>query len=74
MSRRLGHTGKVIVGFTMLKDGTIINVHVHEGCPFDRLNEAAIEAVQRAGKFKPIPDELQISQMDMNVPVVFKQI
>lgn len=70
-SRRLGQTGTVIVAFTLLKDGHIINVRIDSPSSYERLNESALEAVKRVHGFKPIPVELELSQMDIKVPVKF---
>jgi protein TonB len=71
ISRRMGQTGIVIVAFTLLKDGSIMDLHVHKSSRFDRLDASAVEAVRKVGRFNPIPSEVGESQMDINVPVKF---
>lgn len=71
LSRRLGQKGLVIVAFTLLEDGNIINVRIDSPSSFERLNESALEAVKKVGKFRPIPQELGESKMDIKVPVKF---
>lgn len=71
ISRRLGHTGTVVVSFTLQEDGHIIDVRLDTPSPFDRLNESAMEAVKKVQKFKPIPQELGEEEMDIKVPVNF---
>lgn len=71
VSRRLGHTGLVIVAFTLLEDGNIIDVRIDRPSDYERLNDSALEAVKKIGKFKPIPKELGESQMSIRVPVKF---
>jgi periplasmic protein TonB len=70
-SRRLGQTGTVVVSFTLLEDGHIINVRIDTPSRYDRLNESALDAVKKVHVFKPIPKELGESQMDIKVPVKF---
>jgi periplasmic protein TonB len=71
LSRRLGQKGTVIVAFTLLEDGNIVNVRIDTPSNFERLNESALDAVKKVGRFKPIPLELRESKMDIKVPVKF---
>ena len=71
ISRRMGQAGTAVVGFTLLKDGSIIDLHVHKSSKFDRLDASALDAVKKVGRFGPIPNELGESQMDITVPVRF---
>lgn len=71
LSRRLGQTGTVIVAFTLLEDGQITNIRVDRPSVFEKLNEAGVEAVKKVNRFKPIPGELGINQMDLTIPVKF---
>ncbi len=70
-SRRLGHTGTVVVAFTLLPDGHIIDVRLEQPSRYDRLNESALDAVKKVQKFRPIPKELADGKMDIKVPVKF---
>jgi len=74
MSRRLGQTGTVIIAFTLLEDGHIINARVDAPSAFERLNTAALEAVQKVHVFRPIPKELGEDKMDFKVPLKFLTI
>ena len=71
VSRRMGQTGIVIVAFTLLKDGSIMDLHVHKSSQFERLDASAVDAVRKVGRFNPIPHELRESQLDITVPVKF---
>lgn len=71
MSRRLGQEGTVVVAFTLLKDGHIINITIDTPSPFERLNASALEAVKKVKRFLPIPDELGENKMDIKVPIKF---
>lgn len=71
MSKRLGQTGIVVVAFTLLEDGNIVNVRIDKPSPFERLNLAGLEAVKKIERFKPIPKELGAKTMDIKVPVKF---
>lgn len=69
MSKRLGQQGEVVVAFTVLKDGSITNLRVDSASRFDLLNKSAEEAVKKVKKFKPIPKELGLAQMDLRIPI-----
>ena len=71
MSRRLGQEGTVVVAFTLLKDGHIIDIRLDTPSPFERLNASALEAVKKVRRFLPIPDELGEKKMDFKVPIKF---
>ncbi len=74
LSKRLGQTGIVVVAFTLLKDGHIIDVRLVKPSRYERLNFSALEAVKKVEKFKPIPLEIGELKMDIKVPVKFVTI
>lgn len=71
MSRRMGQRGTAIVAFTLLKDGHIINARVLKSSGFARLDEAAKTAVTSVKEFDPIPDEIGLNSIDLEIPVRF---
>lgn len=71
LSKRLGQTGTVVVAFTLLEDGHIIDVRIEEPSRYERLNSSALEAVKKVARFKPIPKELGETRMAIKVPVNF---
>ncbi len=70
ISRRLGHTGTVVVAFTLLEDGHIIDVRVQKPSRYDSLNASALDAVKKVDRFRPVPKEVG-GKMDVMVPVKF---
>lgn len=74
LSKRLGQTGTVVVGFTLLKDGNIVDVRIEKPSKYDRLNDSALEAVTKVKRFKPLPQEVADGRMDITVPVKFLTI
>lgn len=74
MSRRLGQTGTVVVAFTLLQDGHIINVRIDKPSQYERLNSSAMDAVKKVKRFKPLPKEVVEGKMDIKVPVTFLTI
>jgi protein TonB len=71
ISKRLGQTGTVVVAFTLLEDGHIIDVKIDKPSRYDRLNDSALEAVKKVERFRPIPKEVGESKMAIKVPVKF---
>ena len=69
MSKRLGHQGEVVVGFTLLADGSIINVRIDSESRFDALNKSALATVKSVKKFKPIPKDFGVTKMDLKIPI-----
>ncbi len=74
ISRRMGHQGLVIVTFTLLEDGNIINLRIDTPSAYERLNESALDAVRKVGRFKPIPTDSGQTKMDLRIPIEFKLI
>lgn len=71
ISKRLGQTGTVVVAFTLLEDGHIIDVKIDRPSRYERLNDSALEAVKKVERFRPIPKEVGENKMAIKVPVKF---
>lgn len=74
MSRRLGQTGTVVIAFTLLEDGNIVDIRIDKPSQYERLNVSALDAVKKVERFKPIPKEVGEIRMDIKVPVKFVTI
>lgn len=74
MSRRLGQTGTVVIAFTLLEDGNIVDIRIEKPSQYERLNISALDAVKKVERFKPIPKEVGEIRMDIKVPVKFVTI
>lgn len=71
LSKRLGQKGEVVVAFTLLEDGHIVNIRIDNPSRYESLNESALDAVKKVHTFKPIPKELGETRMDIKVPLKF---
>ncbi len=71
LSKRLGQKGEVVVAFTLLEDGHIVNIRIDNPSRYESLNESALNAVKKVHTFKPIPKELGETRMDIKVPLKF---
>lgn len=62
-ARRAGMEGKVVVRFTISREGELISVSVVQPCEYSLLNSDALEWVRRAAPFPPFPPEAEESSM-----------
>ncbi|MGE5085392.1 MAG: energy transducer TonB [Bacillota bacterium] len=69
MSRRLHEAGRVVVQFTVEKNGTIKDVTVKEGTAYLRLNEAARDLIAGVKKYKPLPAELAAGDAKLEISI-----
>jgi protein TonB len=68
-AKRLGQTGTVEVTFTLSGDGHIMDAHVTQGSPYERLNQAALATVMEVRHFRPIPPEIGEDSMTVKIPM-----
>ncbi|MGB7401421.1 MAG: energy transducer TonB [Arcobacter sp.] len=73
-AKRLNQTGKVYLNFTISKNGDIVNIKIMEKSKYKRLNNAAIEIINKIKHFEPIPQELNKSSWNITVPVLYQII
>lgn len=71
LARRLGQEGRVEVGFEVLADGRLRNVRIVASSGHGRLDAAAVETVERLGRFRPLPAEIQRERWPLVVPLDF---
>ncbi len=72
ISKTKGEEGTAIISFRITKDGIINNINVNNSTSFGKLDEAAINAIKKVGKFKDIPSDLDDEYLDISVPINFK--
>lgn len=71
MARRLGQEGTVEVGFVILRDGQLSDVRVVKGSGHAPLDRAAVDTLERLGRFQPIPPELGRESWNLVVPMSY---
>ncbi|WP_295900950.1 energy transducer TonB [uncultured Bdellovibrio sp.] len=71
MAKKMGHTGKVTMRFTLAADGSLQESEVVEKTPYDSLNKAAHELVKGIDKMKPFPQEIQKTSWVITVPIEY---
>jgi TonB family protein len=70
-AKRLRQTGTVIVEFKVSPQGELKDVNVSQASSSEVLNRAALDLVKRASSFKPFPKELQISELQLKLPIEY---
>ncbi len=63
--------GEVIVSFTVSKSGGVSSIRVARGSGSQALDRAALDTVNRAAPFPPIPDAAGRSSWSFNLPIAF---
>ena len=70
-ARRSGRVGTVTVAFVILSDGRITQMRIAKGSGVPSLDSAALDALRRLGRFRPIPSTLGRASLALRVPVRF---
>ena len=70
-ARRRGIEGQVQVGFSVMADGSLQDIHVVKGSGSKVLDKAALEALRKLGRVQPIPAELGLRRWELVVPMAF---
>lgn len=71
MAKKMGHTGKVTMRFTLAADGSLTESEIVEKAPHETLNQAAVDLVQGISGMKPFPQEIQRTSWSITVPIEY---
>lgn len=71
-ARRLKQEGTVRVRFTIQADGKVENVEISESSRYSALDKSALEAVEKMGRFQPIPGILNKKSWRIEIPIQYK--
>ncbi len=71
-AKKLNQTGKVLVSFDILKDGKIINIRIIKNSNFEKLDSASIELLTNIGFFEAIPNELNKTVWNIQIPINYQ--
>lgn len=69
MAQKMGHTGRVLMRFTLAQDGSVIESEVLEKASYETLNKAADALVRSISKEKPFPHEIRKTTWSITVPI-----
>ncbi len=70
LSKTKNEEGIALVAFRIDKKGIINNLQVIKSSGYEKLDEAALKAVQK-GVYKNMPNELEDEYLDIQVPIKF---
>ena len=71
-AQRSGIEGSTGVRLTILKDGTLGMAEVLESSGYRILDDAALQSVNNAAPFAPIPEVIKRERIDIEISLVFK--
>lgn len=72
ISRINREEGIVRVKITINRSGQVNSHFINQSSTYERLNEASLEAIQRAAPFPSLPASYNASQIQIEVPINFK--
>lgn len=70
-SRAMGETGQVKIAFSVLPDGSLVDVSVKNPSAHERLNSAAVALVRKVGNVGALPDP-QLSRWNTEIAINFE--
>ncbi len=70
-ARRANKEGKVLVAFTLLRNGEIKDPYIKTPNPHPLINKAALEALKMAAPFSKIPEEIIEDELNLVIPFSF---
>lgn len=70
-ARRLHQTGTVMVNFKINSLGEISVVTLERAASSEVLNRAALDLVKSASRFKPMPPEANLSELQLSLPIEY---
>lgn len=71
IAKNMGIEGKCILKFKILKSGEIKNFTLDKKSDFSVLNKAALNILQKIGKFKAFPSYLQKDEIVLKIPIKY---
>lgn len=72
MAKRMGVEGKCKISFKILSTGEIENVHLVEKSSFSALNKAALQIIQKIGKFEAFPKSISKKMITLEIPLQYQ--
>jgi len=70
-ARRHGIEGRVIVVFSLKRNGQLKEINVEESSGYSLLDKAAIKTIKRAAPFPAFPPELNKKIITLRIPICF---
>jgi len=70
-ARRANQEGKVMVAFTVQRNGEVKDVYVKDPSSHAMLNQTALEAIKQAAPFTEFPDDILEDELKLVIPFSF---
>ena len=67
-----GLSGKVVLRFTVRRDGRVINPQITVITGHDSFGDAALKALRQVGQLPPFPDEIRRRELLVEVPITYQ--
>ncbi len=71
-SRRRHEEGIVVLFFIVNRDGNVIESHISQSSGYTKLDDAVLRMLKKASPLPKFPDEIEQSQLSINIPISFK--
>ena len=71
VAERSGLNGRVVLRFTVRRDGEVLNPEVVEVAGHDSFRQAALQALRRVGQLPNFPDEIRRRELLVEVPITY---
>ena len=72
IAERSGLNGRVVLRFTVRRDGEVLNPEVVEVVGHESFRKAALQALKRVGQLPNFPDEIGRRELLVEVPITYK--
>jgi protein TonB len=70
-AKRQGIEGKVHLSFVVVANGTTKDIKIIHSANSKILNEEAVATIQKANPFPPLPQEIEVSSLQMEVSLIY---
>lgn len=67
-----GLSGRVVLRFTVRRDGEVIDPQVVEVAGHESFGDAALQTLRRVGQLPPFPDEIRRRELLVEVPITYR--
>ncbi len=74
VARKLKQEGEVRLGIIVKNDGEILSVKLNKTSRFKTLDDAAIEVIKRINKFPQFPRKLNMKDLVVEIPIIYKLV
>lgn len=72
LAKKQNQEGIVVIGFRILKDGSIDRIHILQKSEFDSLNEATLDLLKNLKNVDPIPDKMKKSEWSLSISIIYQ--